>query len=159
MIIIIIIIIIINIIAIICFIGTSSVVSAERRQCREDTVILNQYASGASYAGGRSPTSDPQPLKPIHEGSTPTQEPPGNLNVNDGQDMSIVLKNPQVRGSSVGSSSMLRSNVDNLTTPREEDEEAALKLHHPHSRETDEGKTSKSTTLVNHARQTFKTAN
>jgi len=116
---------------------TSSAVAAERKQCTEDEVIVNPFVSGALFTIGRSPTSDPLPRKPIQKGNTPTQEPAGNLNVTDGQDKSIVLKNPRVRESSVGSSSMLRSNVDNLTTPRE-DEEKVVKLHHPHSRETDE---------------------
>ena len=123
-----------------CFIDTSSGVAAERKQCTEDEVIVNPYVSGALFTIGRSPTSDPLPRKPIQKGNTPTQEPTGNLNVTDGQDKSIVLKNPRFRGSSVGSSSMLRSNVDNLTTPRE-DEDKVAKLRHPHSRETDEGKT------------------
>ena len=124
----------------ICFIDPSSAVTAERKQCTEDVVIVNPYVSRALFAAGRGPTSDPLPRKPIQNGNTPTQEPTGNLNVTDGQDMSIVLKNPRVRESSVGSSSVLRSDVDNLTTPRE-DEEKVVKLRYPHSRETDEGKT------------------
>ncbi|XP_067024804.1 uncharacterized protein [Acropora muricata] len=116
---------------------TSSAVAAGRKQCTEDEVIVNPYVSGALFTIGRSPTSDPLPRKPIQRGNTPTQEPTCNLNVTDGQDKSIVLKNPRVRESSVGSPSMLRSNVDNLTTPRE-DEDKVVKLRHPHSRETDE---------------------
>ncbi|XP_015748002.1 PREDICTED: uncharacterized protein LOC107327768 isoform X9 [Acropora digitifera] len=116
---------------------TSSAVAAERKQCTEDEVIVNPYVNGALFTIGRSPTSDPLPRKPIQRGNTPTQEPTCNLNVTDGQDKSIVLKNPRVRESSVGSPSMLRSNVDNLTTPRE-DEDKVVKLRHPHSRETDE---------------------
>lgn len=122
-----------------CSPGMATLITSEEKQPAEDTVILNPYIRGASYTRARSFSL---PLRPIHEENAVMEEVAGDVTPNDeqnGHDMSVVLKNPQVRGTLDRSLPLSRRNHEDLPKERGEEEKDEVKpeLGH-HSRKTDD---------------------
>ncbi|XP_068714843.1 uncharacterized protein [Montipora foliosa] len=123
--------------------GMATLITTEEKQPAEDTVILNPYVRGASYTRARRSMPEPLPLRPIHEENAVMEEVAGDVTPKDeqnGQDTSVVLKNPQVRGTLDRSSPLSRRNHEDLPKERGEEEKDEVKpeLGH-HSRKTDDG--------------------
>ncbi|XP_068758891.1 uncharacterized protein [Montipora capricornis] len=123
--------------------GMATLITTEQKQPAEDTVILNPYVRGASYTRARSLMPEPLPLRPIHEENAVMEEVAGDVTPKDeqnGQDTSVVLRNPQVRGTLDRSSPLSRRNHEDLPKERGEEEKDEVKpeLGH-HSRKTDDG--------------------
>ncbi|XP_068758900.1 uncharacterized protein [Montipora capricornis] len=123
--------------------GMATLITTEEKQPAEDTVILNPYVRGALYTRARRSMPEPLPLRPIDEENAVMEEVAGDVTPKDeqnGQDTSVVLRNPQVRGTLDRSSPLSRRNHEDLPKERGEEEKDEVKpeLGH-HSQKTDDG--------------------
>ena len=123
--------------------GDSAEIS-EGKRTAEPSVLLNPYASGASFSRERI-SRDPLPSRPDEE-TIRTENIAGHVHQNNRheedefRDVSIVLKNADVQETLSRSLPRSRGDFHDLPEAHEQEELELGRQHHRHSRDVVDGK-------------------